>query len=64
MPAVIVSRNDSIGAVALAATTLDVSVTGVVLQVSVATDGSTASTRGFLLGGSTSSGRIRFHFRF
>ena len=64
MPAVIVSRNDSIGAVALDDTTLDVSVIGVVLQVSVAFDGSTVSTRGFLLGGSTSSGRLRFHLRF
>ena len=57
-----VSGTRSVGAVALAEADLDVVVTGVVLQVTLAADGSTVSARGFLLGGSTSLGRLYFRF--
>ena len=60
--AVTVSGTVYIGDVVLSVATLAVLVAGVVLHEEVTADDSAASARVFLLGGSSSLVRLRFHF--
>ena len=61
-PAVNVTGTVSVVSVVLAVVTLAVVESELVLQVTVSVGGSTVSERGFLLGGSSQVGGIRFDF--